>query len=148
MCGNGEASWRQPKSRYKSCCSYHPPLWLWNMDNLSMAYKEAKLLSHDLSEEDSQHHMTKHIPATKVLTWAFFPNIDTILMQSQLHWASHVVCMKDHCFLKKLLYGELFQGKHSQEVQKRYFKDALKLSMKSFGIAPNCLEYMAQDWDK
>ena len=35
-----------------SCRPYHPPLWLWNVGNLSTAYTEAKPLSHDLSEED------------------------------------------------------------------------------------------------
>ena len=87
----------------------------------------------------------KHIPNTEVLTWASLPNIYTILMQSQLCWAGHAVCMKDHCLPKKLLHGELSQGKHSQGGQKKYFKDTLKVSMKSFCIAPNCLEYLAQD---
>ena len=32
-------------------------------------------------------------------------------MQSQLYWAGHVVHMKDHRLPKKLLYGELSQGK-------------------------------------
>ena len=33
--------------------------WLWNVGNLSMAYKETTPLSNDLSEEDSRHHMAK-----------------------------------------------------------------------------------------
>ena len=56
--------------------------------------------------------------------------------------------MKDHCLSKKLLYIELSQGKRSQEGQKKHFKDTLKVSMKSFGIAPNCLEYLVQDRQK
>ena len=45
------------------CChSYHPPLWLWNIDNFSTAYKETKQVSHDLSEEDSCRHMAKTHP--------------------------------------------------------------------------------------
>ena len=44
------------------CRSYHPPLWLWNVDNLSIAYKEAKRLSHDIYEEDSRLHMPKSHP--------------------------------------------------------------------------------------
>ena len=63
-------------------------------------------------------------------------------MQSQLHWAGHVVHMKDHCLLKKLVYSELFQGKYS------HFKHTLKLCMKSFSITPNCQEYLAQERDK
>ena len=87
----------------------------------------------------------KHIPDTKVLT---LRSIYTILMQSQLRWASHIVHMKDHRQLKKLLYGELSQGKRSKGGQKKRFKDTLKVSMKSFTITPNCLEYLAQDRDK
>ena len=43
----------------QSCRSYHPHLWLWNVDNLLTIYKEAKPLSNNLSEEDSRHHTTK-----------------------------------------------------------------------------------------
>ena len=66
-------------------------------------------------------------------------------MQLQLRWVGLVVRMKDHHHPKKLLYGELSQGKRSQGDQKKHFKDTLKVSMKSFGIAPNCMEYLAQD---
>ena len=38
-------------------------------------------------------------------------------MQSQLHWASHIVCMKDHHLLKKLLYGELSWGSAPKEAR-------------------------------
>ena len=69
-------------------------------------------------------------------------------MKSQLRWTSHVVHIKDHRLPNKLLYSELSQGKHSQGGQKKNFKDTLKVSIKSFGINPNCLEYLAQDWDK
>ena len=43
----------------------------------------------------------------------------------------------------KLLNGKLSQGKHSQGGQTKRFKDTLKVSMKSFGITPNCLEYLS-----
>ena len=75
---------------------------------------------------------------TKVLTRASLPSIYTILMQSQLHWASHVVHMKGHHLLKKLLNGKLSQSKRSQGGQKKCLKDTLKVSLKSFGITPNC----------
>ena len=61
----------------------------------------------------------KHIPNTKVLTRASLPNIYTILMQSQLRWVSHVIRMKDHHLLKKLLSTELSQSKHSQGGKKK-----------------------------
>ena len=90
----------------------------------------------------------KHIPDTEVLIRASFPSIYTILMQSQLHWAGHVVRMKDYHLPRKLLYGELSQGKRSQGGQKKRFKDTLKVSMKAFDIDPNYLEYLALDRDK
>ena len=95
-----------------SCRSYHPPLWLWNGDNLSSAYKEAKPLSHDLSKEDSRHHMAKTHPRHRNLTRASVPSTYTILMLLQLRWVGHVVCMKDHRLPKKLLYGELSTAVH------------------------------------
>ena len=49
---------------------------------------------------------------------------------------------------EKLLYSKLSQGERSQGNQKKCFKDILKVSMKSFGITPNCLEYLVQDRDK
>ena len=65
----------------------------------------------------------KHIPDTEVLIQASLPSINTILMQSQLHWASYVVCMKDHYLLKKLLHNEMSQDKCSKGDQKNHFKD-------------------------
>ena len=43
-------------------------LWLWNVDNLSRVYKEVKPLSHNLSAEDSWHHMAK----THLQHWSFY----------------------------------------------------------------------------
>ena len=80
----------------------------------------------------------EHISDTEVLTWASLTSIYTIFIQSLLRWAGHVVRVKDHCLLKKLLFCELSQGKRSQGGQKKCFKDTLKVSLKSFGIAPNC----------
>ena len=90
----------------------------------------------------------EHILDTEVLTQAFLSSIYTIMMQSQLRWVGHVVCMKDHRLQKKQFHGELSQGKRSQRSQKKRFKDTLKVSMKPFGVTANCLEYLAQDIDK
>ena len=68
-----------------------------------------------------------------------YPNLDTY---------GSITDIKDHRLPKKLLYCELPQGKRSQGGQKRRFKDTLKVSMKSFGVASNCLEYLALDRDK
>ena len=118
------------------------------MDYFSTAYKEAKLLSHDLSEKILGVTWQKHILKTKVLTWPSLPSIYTILMQSQLCWADHIVHMKNRRLLKKLLYGKQSQNKRSQGGKKMCFKDTLEFSMKSFSVTPNCLEYLVQDRDK
>ena len=68
-----------------SCHSYHPLLWLWNVDNLSMAYKEAKPLLHDLSEEDSWNHMAKTHPRHWSFNSGFSSHPDAIT--ASLGWS-------------------------------------------------------------
>ena len=77
------------------------------------------------------------IPDTEVLTRADQPSIYTILMQSQLRWAGHVARMSDESLPKKLLFGELQQGKRSQGDQKKRIKDTMKASLKAFNFSHN-----------
>ena len=88
------------------------------------------------------------IPDTEVLTRANLPSINTMLMQTQLRWAGHVVRMPDHRLPKKLLFGELQHGKRSLGGQKKRFKDNLKVSLKAFGISHNFWEQAAMDRQK
>ena len=83
------------------------------------------------------------IPDTEVLRHASLPSIYTILMQSQLHWTGHVVCMPDHQLPKRLLFGKLQQGKHSPRGQKKCYKDTLKVSLKAFDISIDTWEQTA-----
>nr|XP_027216627.1 uncharacterized protein LOC113809286 [Penaeus vannamei] len=83
------------------------------------------------------------IPGTEDLTRAGLPSIYAILMQSQLRWAGHVVRMPDHRLPKRLLSGELQQGKRSNGGQKRRFKDTLIASLKAFDINHNTWEQTA-----
>lgn len=88
------------------------------------------------------------IPDTEVLTRADLPSIYTVLMQSQLRWAGHVARMSDHRLPKKLLFGELQNGKRSQGGQRKRFIDTLKASLKAFNIDHNTWEQSAQDRGK
>ena len=85
------------------------------------------------------------IPDTEVLISAGLPSIHTILMQSQLRWAGHVARMPDERLPKKLLFGELQEGKRSQGCPKKRFKDTLKASLKAFNIDHGTWEQTAQD---
>ena len=69
--------------------------------------------------------------------------IHTVLMQSQLCWAGHVLCMPDHWLPKKLPFRELQHGKRSLGGQKKRFKDTLKVSLKAFSISYNSWEQAA-----
>jgi len=85
------------------------------------------------------------VPDTEVLARAKLPSIHTILMQHQLRWAGHLTRMPDQRIPKRLLYGELNQGKRSLGGQRKRFKDTLKVSLKAFNIAPDHWEEAAQD---
>ena len=85
------------------------------------------------------------IPYTEVLTQANLPSIHTILMQTQLRYAGHVVRMLDHRLPKKLLFGELQHGKRSPGGQKKRIKDTLKMSLTAFGISRNSWEQASMD---
>ncbi len=85
------------------------------------------------------------VPDTDVLAKTGLSSIHTILMQSQLCWAGHVVRMPDHRLPKKLFYGELQQGQRSHGGQKKRFKDNLKAALKAFSIDPDSWEQTASD---
>ena len=85
------------------------------------------------------------VPDTEVLTRAGLPSIHTMLMHSQLRWAGHVARMPDNRLPKKLLFGELTQGKRYCGAPKKRFKDCLKASLKAFDIHPGTWESTAQD---
>ena len=85
------------------------------------------------------------LPDTEVLTRAGLPSIYTMLMQSQLRWAGHVARMPNHRLPKKLLFGELQEGKRSRGAPRKRFKDCLKASLKAFKVNPDSWEAAAQD---
>ena len=68
-----------------------------------------------------------------------------MLIKSRLRWAGHIVRMPDHRPPKKLLFGELQEGKRFRSVPNKRFKDSLKASLKTFTIDQNSWEAEAQD---
>ena len=61
-------------------------------------------------------------------------SVHTVLKLAQLRWTGHVTRMHDERLPKKVLYGELQEGKRSQGGQKKHYKDTLKASLKDFNI--------------
>ena len=55
-----------------------------------------------------------------------------VLKLAQLRSIGHAVRMPDERFPKKVFYGELQEGKHSQCCQKKHFKDTLDIRIGSW----------------
>ena len=85
------------------------------------------------------------IPDTEVLKKANMQSVHTLLKLAQLRWTDHVTRMPDKRLPKKVLYGELQEGKRSQGGQKKCYKDTLKASLKDFNITTESWEQDAQD---
>ena len=85
------------------------------------------------------------IPDTEVLKKAKMQSPHTLLKLAQLRWTGHVTRMPDEWLPKKVLYGELQEGKRSRGGQKKCYKDTLKASLKDFNIPTESWEQAAQD---
>ena len=85
------------------------------------------------------------IPDTEILKKA---KMQTLLKLAQLSWTGHVTRMPDERMPKKVLYGELQEGKRSQGGQKKRYKDTLKASLKDFSIPTASWEQATQDRTK
>ena len=75
-------------------------------------------------------------------------SVHTLLKLAQLIWTGRVTRMPDEPLPKKVLYGELQEGKRSQGDQKKRYKDTLKASVKDFNIPSESWERAAQDRTK
>ena len=74
--------------------------------------------------------------------------VHTLLKLAQLRWIGHVTRMPDERLPKKVLYGELQEGKRSQGGQTKRYKDTLKASRKDFNIPTESWGQPAQDRTK
>ena len=78
------------------------------------------------------------IPDTEVLKKAKMQCVHTLLKLAQLRWNGHMTRMPDERLPKKVVYGELQEGKRSQGGQKKRYKDTLKpcLRISIFKLSP------------
>ena len=90
----------------------------------------------------------ERIPDTEVLKKAKMQSVNTLLKLAQLRWTGHVTRMPDEWLPKKVLNGELQEGKRSQGGQKKRYKDTLKASLKDFNTPNESWEQAAQDRTK
>ena len=72
-------------------------------------------------------------------------SIESYIIKNQLRWAGHLVRMPSSRLPKKILYGELTNGRRSQGGQRKRFKDSLKHNLKQCGINPVNWEQLAND---
>eukprot|EP00745_Piridium_sociabile_P007473 TRINITY_DN1490_c1_g1_i7.p1 TRINITY_DN1490_c1_g1~~TRINITY_DN1490_c1_g1_i7.p1 ORF type:complete len:702 (-),score=160.58 TRINITY_DN1490_c1_g1_i7:112-2217(-) len=84
------------------------------------------------------------VPDTEVLRRAETESVYALLKRSQLRWAGHVCRMPDERLPKRLLYGELCQGKRSHGGQRKRYKDTLKATLKGCGLDPETWEMDSQ----
>ncbi len=80
-----------------------------------------------------------------VLEEASVTSIETIIIKNQLRWSGHVIPMPVTRLPKKILYGELSNGKRNQGGQRNRFKDNLKHNLKLCFISTEDWEEQASD---
>jgi len=76
------------------------------------------------------------VPNTDVLRICDITGIEVILLQAQLPWVGHVVCMPDIRIPKQVFYGELEAGRRLPGGPVKRYKDSLNTNLKARGITP------------
>lgn len=136
------------KTRLKVYRAVVIPVLLYSCETWTVYKRHAKKLNHfhtTCLRKIMNIKWQDKIPDTAILDRAGIPSIYTILMQSQLRWAGHVVRMPDQRLPKILFYGEMQDGRRTQGGQKKRYKDTLKSSLKAFEISPDTWEECALD---
>jgi len=62
--------------------------------------------------------------------------IEAMLLQVQLRWVGHVVCLPDIRIPKQVFYGKLEAGRRLPGGPVKKYKDSLKINLKACGISP------------
>ena len=73
-------------------------------------------------------------PDTVVLQRAGCSSIESMIINNQMRWAGHVVCMLEDRQPKQLFYDELINGKRPPHKPKKRFKDFIKNNLKAVGM--------------
>ena len=106
------------------------PTLLYACETWTVYQRHAKKLNHCCLRKLLKIRWQDKIPDTEVLKKAKMQSVHTLLKLAQLRWTDHVTRMPDERLPKKVLYGELQEGKRSQGGQKKRYKDTLKASLK------------------
>ena len=124
------------------------PTLLYAFKTWTVYQRHAKKLNHFHLNCLREIRWQDMFPDTEVLKKAKMQSVHTLLKLAQLGWTDHVTRMPDERLPKKVLYGELQEGKRSQGGQKKRYKDTLKASLKDFNIPTEFWEQAAQDRTK
>ena len=85
------------------------------------------------------------VPHTDMLKHAGLPSIESLLLGRQLKWLGHVFRMPTTRLPKKVLYGQLSEGRRTCGGQKKRFKDQAMTTLRNFKIDPDSFENAAAD---
>lgn len=88
------------------------------------------------------------VPHTEMLERAGIPSVECLLLNRQLRWLGHVTRMPATRLPRRILYGQLSEGRRNPGGQKKRFKDQLKNTLKKFNINPCRFETIAADRDE
>ena len=117
------------------------PTLLYACETWTVYQRHAKKLNHfhlSCLRKLLKIRLQDKIPDTEVLKKAKMQSVHTLLKLAPLRWTGHVTRMPDERLPKKVLYGELQEGKRSQGAKRNATKTPLKprLRISIFQLIP------------
>ena len=91
-----------------------------------------------------QEHMTN----LEVLNQAKSTSIEATISKAQLRWVGHVIRMEEWWMPRRLMYGELQDGKRNQSRPKLRYEDTVKANLQWCQINPRDLQGYTMDRPK